>query len=444
MKRYPAYKESGIEWLGEIPESWDKKKIKHLGRVVLGKMLTPVDKGGYFEKPYLRAQNILWERVDTNDVKTMWFSEKELSQYRLSLNDLLVSEGGEVGRTAIWQNELDECYIQNSVHKLTVDGQMNPKYILYLLMTFGKRGHFDAIVNRVSIGHLTKEKLQDVEALSPPKNEQDRIAKYLDHKTHLIDTLIEKKQKQIELVQEQRAAIINQAVTKGLNPNIKMKDSGIEWLGEVPRHWKVTQLKHFVKAIETGPFGSQLHANEYVDNGIPVLNPANIINGQIKPYWSCSVSSDTSNRLKRHKLRAGDILFARRGEMGRAAEVLDEQEGWICGTGCIKVRPNQLILNSSFLASYLSISGVKDWLSLESVGSTMENLNSIIISEIPVVLPPINEQNSIINHIKKTSKQIDKSINKIQKLCDKLKECRTTLISEVVTGKIDVRDEAIS
>ncbi len=136
MKAYPKYKQSNTEWIGKIPEHWDVKKLKYFAEIVLGKMLTNDDKGGYFYKQYLRAQNINWQKVNADDIKHMWFTEQELDQYRIKLNDLLISEGGEVGRTAIWNNEIEECYIQNSVHKVTMLNGNNPFYFLYLFFLY--------------------------------------------------------------------------------------------------------------------------------------------------------------------------------------------------------------------------------------------------------------------------------------------------------------------
>ncbi|HWP91554.1 MAG TPA: restriction endonuclease subunit S [Thermodesulfobacteriota bacterium] len=206
-------KDSGIEWLGKIPEHWEVQPLKFLCEIVLGKMLTNDDRGEYLRKPYLRAQNITWEKVDTDDIKEMWFSQNELNQYRLKKNDLLVSEGGEVGRTALWRNELPECYIQNSVHKVTMHPEYNPYYYLYHFQAYGKTGFFEAIVNRVSIGHLTREKLKDIKFLSPPSSEQDEIAEYLQQKTQEIDSLIEKHNKSIEFLNEYRTSLISQVVT---------------------------------------------------------------------------------------------------------------------------------------------------------------------------------------------------------------------------------------
>ena len=207
-------KDSGIEWLGEIPEGWGGKKLKYVAEIVLGKMLQNEDSGKDELKPYMRAQNIQWEIVDITDVKEMWFSDYEIKKYRVQKGDLLISEGGEVGRTALWNGELEECYIQNSVHKVTVDKKLaNNRYLLNLLKTYGKWGYFESIVNRVSIGHLTREKLKEIKIVCPPKNEQEQIVTYLDKKSSSMDEIIQKIQPQIEKLKEYRQALISNVVT---------------------------------------------------------------------------------------------------------------------------------------------------------------------------------------------------------------------------------------
>ncbi|OGW13731.1 MAG: hypothetical protein A2W77_08295 [Nitrospinae bacterium RIFCSPLOWO2_12_39_16] len=207
-------KDSGIEWLGEIREGWGVKKLKYVAEIVLGKMLQNEDSGKDELKPYMRAQNIQWEIVDITDVKEMWFSDYEIKKYRVQKGDLLISEGGEVGRTALWNGELEECYIQNSVHKVTVDKKLaNNRYLLNLLKTYGKWGYFESIVNRVSIGHLTREKLKEIKIVCPPKNEQEQIVTYLDKKSSSMDEIIQKIQPQIEKLKEYRQALISNVVT---------------------------------------------------------------------------------------------------------------------------------------------------------------------------------------------------------------------------------------
>jgi type I restriction enzyme S subunit len=210
-------KDSGVEWIGEIPEDWEIKKLKLISTIVLGKMLTPLDKGGYYLKPYLRAQNISWEHVNTDEIKEMWFSKNELNIYRLHKDDLLVSEGGKVGRTAIWKEEMSECYIQNSVHKVTLNPENNSKYFLYAFESCGNSNFFSSIVNRVSIAHLTREKLKEITFPVPNKLEQDRITDYLNVKTRIIDQTIQKIQENIDLLEEYKKSLIHHVVTGKVN-----------------------------------------------------------------------------------------------------------------------------------------------------------------------------------------------------------------------------------
>ena len=205
-------KDSGVEWIGEIPSHWDRLPLKNFGQVTLGKMLTSEDKGGYHLKPYLRSQNIQTERVNTSDIKEMWFSETELEKLRLEKGDLLFNEGGDVGRTCIWLNEIDECYIQNSVNRVRF-GNDDERYYLHLSILYHSVGYYDSLVNRVSIPHLTKEKLESVIFLRPPLEEQQQIVGYLDEQTQKIDKTISIEEKRIELLKEYRQSLISEVVT---------------------------------------------------------------------------------------------------------------------------------------------------------------------------------------------------------------------------------------
>ena len=206
-------KPSGIAWLGDIPEHWEVRKLKYVAESVLGKMLCNEDKGGYSKKPYLKSKNIQWLNVDVSDVEEMWFSEKELNQYRLKKGDLVLSEGGEVGKTCIWNEELEECYIQNSAHKVTFNESSNTEFYLYLFFLYGKKGSFEAITNKVSIGHLTKDKLINLKCLCPPIPEQTAIVSHIEKETAIINKTIATIEKEIALVQEYRTALIAEAVT---------------------------------------------------------------------------------------------------------------------------------------------------------------------------------------------------------------------------------------
>jgi len=210
-------KDSGIEWIGEIPAHWQVRRLKDVGRVVLGKMLNNTGKAGYALKPYLKSKNITWLRPSIKVVDDMYFSPDELLSYRIKKNDLLVSEGGEVGKTCIWNDELPECYIQNSVHKITILPGNSPQYYLYLSFAMGAVGFYDSIVNQVSIKHLTWEKFIRVLVLVPPYEEQQAIAEHIEQGTRKIDAVITNLTTQIATLKELRKTLINDVVTGKLN-----------------------------------------------------------------------------------------------------------------------------------------------------------------------------------------------------------------------------------
>jgi len=206
-------KDSGIEWIGGIPQHWEAKKLKHCAKVVLGKMLCNTDKGNYQLKPYLKSKNIQWMKINTKSVEEMWFSEYEMSLYKLNKDDLVLSEGGEVGKTSLWDDEIEECYIQNSVHKVTVNDDNLPKYYLYLFFLYGKVGYFNSIVNKVSIAHLTKDKLENLECIVAPKDEQEKIIRHIEIEISKIDEVVIQIQQEINLIEEYKISLISEVVT---------------------------------------------------------------------------------------------------------------------------------------------------------------------------------------------------------------------------------------
>jgi type I restriction enzyme S subunit len=439
MKRYPEYKDSGIDWIGEIPINWSIKKLKFFSRIVLGKMLTNEDKGGYFYKPYLRAQNINWFNVNSEDIKKMWFSENELSQYRIKKDDLLVSEGGEVGRTCMWNNEIDECYIQNSVHKVTVNGENAPRFFQYFFYAIGTIGHFDAIVSRVSIAHLTREKLKEVSFFVPDQKQQTIIATFLDLKTSHIDDLIAKKQKLIELLKEERTAIINQTITKGLDPSVPMRDSGIEWLGEIPKHWDIKRLKLLAKTIQTGNTPPS-EKREYYDN--PDLN------------WF--TPSDFGDNLF---LKDSSRKINSKAITDCVAKIFNPHSVLIIGIGAtlgkigiieMPASSNQQINSIEFNNLMNPIFGAYFLKTFESVIKNMSNaatlaiLNQTNTKGIILTCPPKEEQDTIVKFIVEMYSHVESTISRIEKEVELLSEYKTSLINEAVTGKIDVRDYQIN
>ena len=207
-------KDSGIEWLGEVPEHWEVSLLKWRYQVTLGKMLkskqTAPDET---EAPYLRAANIQWRGVDTSDVKRMWFSPDEKKKLQLCKGDLLVSEGGDVGRSALWNEEIEDCYIQNSINRIRARENADTRFLYYWMYFIKHVGYIDMICNKATIAHFTVEKVGATPCVYPPLEEQKKIVAFLNKETTKIDTLIEKCETAIELLKERRTALISAAVT---------------------------------------------------------------------------------------------------------------------------------------------------------------------------------------------------------------------------------------
>lgn len=267
-RRYPAYRESGIDWLGEVPQHWDVGPLKRRYTVTLGKMLQPEPKSeeDTFAQ-YLRAANIQWGMVDVSDMNSMWFSPADRKALTLNTGDLLVSEGGDVGRSAIWQGELEECYFQNSVNRVRPQENASTAYLFYWMATIKAKGYVDVLCNKSTIAHFTAEKVAAVPVPMPPLPEQIAVAAFLDRETAKIDALVAEQRRLIDLLREKRQAVISHAVTKGLNPNAPLKPSGIDWLGDVPEGWEVGPLKRFWSVTDCKHVTA-----DFIDEGFPLAS----------------------------------------------------------------------------------------------------------------------------------------------------------------------------
>ena len=216
-----------------------------------------------------------------------------------------------------------------------------------------------------------------------------------------------------------------------LLPYPKYKQSGVEWLGEVPAHWEVRTLTSIANEITTGPFGSQLHASEYVQDGIPVVNPAHIVAGSIRPDILSSVDDATALRLERHRLKQHDVIVGRRGEIGRCAVVGRQEDGWLCGTGALVVRLHNS--DPRYILAVFSGAGFREVLSLNAVGTTMLNLNPMIVGRMLSPVPPLPEQRAIADFLHRETSRLDTLVAKKRTLIERLREKRSALISRAVT-----------
>jgi type I restriction enzyme S subunit len=201
----------------------------------------------------------------------------------------------------------------------------------------------------------------------------------------------------------------------------------------LPKKWVLSRLGFLARSLQTGPFGSQLHARDYVEGGTPLINPSHLVEGKLAPSERVSVARESVQRLSRHLLHPGDIVFARRGEMGRCALVRPEDGECLCGTGSIRVRLDLDRIEPRYALHWLSSSLVRDWLTLSSVGSTMDNLNTSIIARIPVPHPPLLQQRNIADFLDRKTAAIDELVRKKQRLVELLQEKRQALIAQAIT-----------
>ena len=288
----------------------------------------------------------------------------------------------------------------------------------------------------VSYPAINASDLGDIPVHLPPTPNQRAIADYLNRETARLDALVAAKERVLGLLAEKRRALITRAVTRGLDPRAPLRDSGIPWLGEIPVHWKVVQLKFASKSLQTGPFGSQLHSEDYVTGGTPVVNPSHLSAGRIHAATHVSVDEATADRLAVHRLNLGDVVFARRGEMGRCGVVAASNVGWLCGTGSLRARLRKDSAIPRYLALVFAETRISDALAAESVGSTMNNLNTEILGGCHVPAPPLEEQGRIVDHIDLEMAKLDTMRVAIGRTIALLRERRAALIAAAVTGQI--------
>ena len=443
FRPYPEYRDSGVEWLPSIPAGWQFRALKRDFHVQLGKMLQnePVSPNDTLE-PYLRAANLTWAGVDSSDVKSMWISPRERELYKLAPDDLLVSEGGDVGRSSIWRGEIEPCYIQNAINRVRSKGIEHTCFLFYWIFALKHVGYIDMLCSRSTISHFTAEKVEVLPVLYPSPPEQLAISAFLDRETSRIDALIEKKERLIELLQEERIALITHAVTKGLDPDAPMKDSGVEWLGEIPAHWRIKKLRYVMRGgLQNGLFKK----NEHFGQGVKLVNVIDLYQDDffIRFETLGRVEAD-EKELRSYAVKPGDVFFVRSSlkleGVARSACIKDIPEPTVFECHIVRGKPNRSQVTPEYLINFLNSKQVRQRLIAASITTTMTTISQFQLSSLEVLLPPPTEQSAIVAFLDQETHRIGTLIEKIKQAIDRLKEYRTALISAAVTGKIDVRN----
>ena len=446
-RAYPAYKDSGLDWWGEVPVHWEVGRLGQVTKAFISGGTPSTEQSGLWDGsvPWTTSA-LITKEATTLDHAQRFITEHGLAQSASHLvpkGNLLVGTRVGVGKAAV--NLLDIAISQDLTGVVLNQSQVLATYAAYQFKIGQVEAFFDGRKRGATIKGISRLDLQRLPFFLPPLPEQQAIAAFLDRETAKLDALITKKEELIALLQEKRAAIISHAVTRGLDPAAPLKGSGVEWLGQIPARWQVVLLGGLCANnqghIQTGPFGSQLHASDYTSAGIPVVNPTHLGFNTIIEDHLPFISTEDADRLSRHYLLEGDVLISRRGDFSRFSYITHKQAGWLCGTGCLLIRLHHPALDNYFFSVAMSTKSIQHYLALNSVGSTMPNLNTRILTEMPLPLPSIPEQKAIVAFLDDKTAKIDTLISKIREGIEKVQEERTALIAAAVTGKIDVREE---
>ncbi|MEF9958107.1 MAG: restriction endonuclease subunit S [Acinetobacter sp.] len=412
-QQYAEYQDSGVEWLGEIPSHWVIQKLKWEITAKSGTDAKSED--GEFD---LYGANGLIGKSSTF----------------IDLSKLPVVLVGRVG-SAGSLNYLTQCagisdnalIIENNKYKTS-------RFEFYLLSSL----KLEELVSKNAQPLITASNIRDIIVpISLDINERTQIANFLDHETAKIDGLIEKQQQLIQLLKEKRQAVISHAVTKGLNPNVPMKDSGVEWLGQVPEHWVKIKLKFIVKSIidaehKTAPY--------FEDGEYLVCRTTNVRNGQLKLDGGKYTNQDTYNEWTQRAIpEIGDILFTREAPAGEAC-VYDGSVPLCLGQRMVLFKLDQSKVCPDFVLYSIYSGLADDFIKQLSQGSTVTHFNMSDIQNIPLFEPPQNEQIKIKEYLMAITGRYDELISKAESAIQLMQERRTALISAAVTGKIDVRN----
>jgi type I restriction enzyme S subunit len=432
MKKYDNYKDSGVEWFGEIPSHWNVQKLKINTKIKTGYTPLTSDEDNFSDEGtiWVKPDNLkLFEPIIDSKEKVSDLGVKH--QNIIQKGSVLLCCIGTIGKFGVAGVDL---LTNQQINSITFKDKLTNEYGKYLVFSF--EDELNSLANGNVVRILNTTSLGNIKTPIPSQEEQTQIANYLDHKTNQIDNLISKKQQFITLLQEERIAVINQAVTKGLDPKVKMKDSGIEWLGEIPEHWGVTRLANFGEFLK----GRGITKADLTEEGISV-----VLYGDIYTKYNIKTEklvrkTSIENAKNAIQIFNGDLLFTASGEtkedIGKCIVFTGNEESVASGDVVI-FRQNSN--DSLFLGYVFNSYNVVNQKARLSKGEIVVHIYSSQLRNIHFALPSLEEQIEIRKHIDLKIEEILDIISKAQQEIELLKEYKTALISEVVTGKVDVR-----
>lgn len=433
QNKYNNYKNSGVEWLGEIPEHWELTR--------LGTLLNPISINNRTNLPLLsitREKGVILRDLD-NEEENHNFIPDDLSNYKMIRK-------GQFGMNKMkaWQGSYGisnyDGIVSPAYFIFDVDFKIEPKYFHASIRSKLYISFFGSASDGVRIGQwdLSKPRMKQIPFLIPPISEQTAIAHFLDDKTTKIDQAIAIKQQQIELLQERRQILIHKAVTRGLDKNVKLKDSGVEWIGEIPEHWDLKKLKYCLNGKLK--YGANESGVEYDFNLPRYVRITDF--GQDGKLSEEKKLSLTWKQGKEYLLKDGDILFARSGAtVGKTYQFktsMSIEENYSFAGYLIKAEANENKILSDFLYLFTNSHIFDNWKEGIFNKATIENIGADKYSQLSIIIPPIEEQLEILENYNFNNQKIATAISLKEQEIEKLKEYKMSLIDGVVSGKVKV------
>jgi type I restriction enzyme S subunit len=443
-KPYPAYRDSGVEWIGQVPEHWEVKRLRHVASF----KNSNVDKKAYDGQEAVSLCNytdVYYNEFITPDLPFMQAtaSAAEIEQFALSKGDVIITKDSEdpsdIGIPALVKDDLPGVIC--GYHLTMIRGaDFDTSRLLHrILQSNPTQAHFFVEAPGITRYGLSQDAIGDLPFNFPPEKERNGIANAVDRETTRIDAMITKKTRFIELLKEKRQALITHAVTKGLNPDATMRESGVEWIGNVPEHWAVCKLSYRY-SVELGKMLDEKRITG--DHPVPYLRNKDVQWGEIK-ITDLPVMDISPDEIERYTIKNGDLLVCEGGDVGRAAIWRGDNNAIGYQKALHRLRSVSPDKDSVEFFAYVLGAAKRNGVFEESdTKSTISHLPAEKFREYRFAFPPLTEQAEIVASLNRDTARIDLLTEKTQRSIDLLKERRAAFITAAVTGQIDLRESA--
>ena len=449
LKPYPTYKPSGVEWLGDVPAHWEVRRLRY----AVNMRVSNVDKHSKDDELPVRLCNYVDVYKNDRITESMPFMRatakaNEIDRFRLEPGDVLITKDSEV-----WNDIGVPAFVEYSAKDLVCGYHLallrplrtvlNGAYLFYSLQSSAIAYQFHIAANGVTRYGLSHHAIKSALLPIPPLAEQAAIVRYLDHTDGRIVRYLRSRERLIELLKEYRQVVIHESVTRGLDPDVPLKPSGVAWLGEMPAHWEVRRLRH---AVNMRVSNVDKHSK---DDELPVrlCNYVDVYkNDRITESMPFMRATAKANEIDRFRLEPGDVLITKDSEVwndiGVPAFVEYSAKDLVCGYHLALLRPLRTVLNGAYLFYSLQSSAIAYQFHIAANGVTRYGLSHHAIKSALLPIPPLAEQAAIAAYLDKQTAAIDAAMARARREIDLLSEYRTRLIADVVTGQVDVREVA--